>query len=189
MKQDLGFYLKRIDESLDKMANENFKTVGMTLAQAKVLNFLHSKPGKTATQKEMEIFFEVSHPTISGILKRMEQKGLISSKLLHEGRTSKQVTLSAKGEKNYLLAEQQKASSRKILLKGFTKAETDQVEDMLRRIYTNLRAETDKTEETARKKTTAKAAAKTTGKEKTQKRAGAKTAAAKSASSRTKKTK
>lgn len=176
MKQDLGFYLKRIDESLYKMANENFKAVGMTMAQAKVLNFLHSKPGKTATQKEMEIFFEVSHPTISGILKRMEQKGMITTKFLHEGRTSKQVTLAAKGEKNFLLAEQQKNASKKILLKGFTKAETEQLETMLQRLYINLRNEIEKPVDNPQKKTSS---AKTSDKVNTPKKTAAKKPAGK----------
>lgn len=158
MKHGLHFYIKRIDETLDKIASGDLKAAGITMAQARVLEFLRSQPEKTASQKEMETFFCVSHPTISGIVKRMEQSGLVTSTFLRGRRTSKAVTLSKKGEEKYLLAEQNKSSSKKILLKGFTKAETEQLEGMLQKLYANVKGDDEKpAKETAVKGKTGKA--------------------------------
>ena len=85
MKQDLGFYLKRISETLEKLNAAELRENGLTKTQSRVLDFLESRPGKTATQRDMEIFFAVSHPTVTGIVKRMEARGLVSTETKDRG--------------------------------------------------------------------------------------------------------
>ena len=48
------------------------------------MSFIYRKENFTTTQKDLEIFLDVSHPTINGILKRLEEK-----KIHHYGNDKK----------------------------------------------------------------------------------------------------
>ncbi len=138
MKQDLGFYLKRISETLEKLNAVELRENGLTKTQSRVLDFLESRPGKTATQRDMEIFFAVSHPTVTGIVKRMEARGLVSTETKDRGRSSKKVSLTEKGEEMRKQNEKCLSAHRKSLLAGFSKTETAGIEAALKRMYGNL---------------------------------------------------
>lgn len=73
-QKDIGYLIKNINDKLKVKADADLKHSNLTLAQSRVLTFLASQDGQ-ATQKEIEIFLEVSHPTIVGIISRMEQNG------------------------------------------------------------------------------------------------------------------
>ena len=66
------------------------------ISQMYVLKYLRENQNKMVTQKEIEQYLEVSHPTTVGILKRLESKGFIQTEIVKEGRFSKQVVLTEK---------------------------------------------------------------------------------------------
>lgn len=45
------------------------------------MSFIYRKENFTTTQKDLEIFLDVSHPTINGILKRLEEKKFITTEM------------------------------------------------------------------------------------------------------------
>ena len=49
---------------------------GLTITQSRVLGFLAHHQNR-ATQKEIEDFLNVSHPTVVGIINRLEQSGFV----------------------------------------------------------------------------------------------------------------
>ncbi|WP_296090718.1 MarR family transcriptional regulator [uncultured Treponema sp.] len=137
-KNDIGFLLKKIDEKLEKQVNANLNSLGITFAQIRVLIFVHEAENQQTTQKEIETFLEVSHPTTNGIIKRLEEKQLIKTEMtLKNGRMSKNVAITEKGielcskneaDKNLLedkftewLSEDGKNTLRELLLKIYEK--------------------------------------------------------------------
>lgn len=52
------------------------KSHRLTLSQSRIVAFLSEKDG-IATQKELEDVLGVSHPTIVGLISRMEQNGIV----------------------------------------------------------------------------------------------------------------
>jgi DNA-binding MarR family transcriptional regulator len=72
-----GFPIKLISERITKNINQQLKTYGVTLTQMRVLNFMAGRPGCCATQREIEDFLHVTHPTVVGILKIMVRNDLI----------------------------------------------------------------------------------------------------------------
>lgn len=74
--QYAGFLIKQISEKTDKRIIRNFKKYGVTCTQHRTLVFLEKEGGKS-TQKEIETYLEVSHPTVVGILSGLESKGLV----------------------------------------------------------------------------------------------------------------
>ena len=51
------------------------------------MSFIYRKENFTTTQKDLEIFLDVSHPTINGILKRLEEKKFITTEMTKKRRT------------------------------------------------------------------------------------------------------
>lgn len=97
-KNDIGFLFKKIDEKLEKQVNANLTSLGITFAQIRVLIFVHEAENQQTTQKEIETFLEVSHPTTNGIIKRLEEKQLVKTEMtLKNGRMSKNVAITEKG--------------------------------------------------------------------------------------------
>ncbi|MGL6207861.1 MAG: MarR family winged helix-turn-helix transcriptional regulator, partial [Lactobacillus panisapium] len=68
-----------IEKELNNRFAEMFKKYSLTGAQISLLVFLYDSKGRTITQKEIADTFVLSHPTIRGIVKRLEDNNLIST--------------------------------------------------------------------------------------------------------------
>ena len=61
----IGCLLKMITDKIKIQADANLAQHDLTLTQSRVLGYL-ARNGGTATQKEIEGFLQVSHPTVAG---------------------------------------------------------------------------------------------------------------------------
>ena len=96
-KRDIGYLSKNINDKLKAKADADLKHYNLTLAQSRVLTFLHFNGGQ-ATQKEIEVFLDVSHPTVVGIVSRMEQNGHVTSWIDENDKRNKIVKLTGAAE-------------------------------------------------------------------------------------------
>lgn len=71
-----GWLVKRIARRLEQNMNNFLKPYNITIMQSWVLMFL-KQTEKCYTFKELEKQFEVSQPTMAGILARLDQKNMI----------------------------------------------------------------------------------------------------------------
>jgi len=110
VKEILNSYLNRIGPKIkaantliEKQINNNFagmiKEYSLTGAQISLMVFLYDSKGRTITQKEIEDAFVLSHPTIRGIVKRLEDSELIWTSHLKTDQRQIVLTLSNKGFK------------------------------------------------------------------------------------------
>ena len=89
--------IKRASESIERVLNSQLSDDGITLTQYKIMYTLfHRTDDGTATQKEIEDYLSVTHPTAVGLFRRMESKGLIIN-LGREGKSSKTIKLTPMG--------------------------------------------------------------------------------------------
>ena len=86
-KKKTGYLLKIITDVLVRESNHMLKKQDLTWAQSRLIGFL-SRNGGECTQKELESFLEVSHPTVVGIVSRMEQNGFVTCRIDASERTS-----------------------------------------------------------------------------------------------------
>lgn len=133
----IGYLIKVIDDKLKVKANNDLKNHNLTFTQSRVFAFLDSKGG-IATQKEIEDFLEVSHPTVVGIVSRMEQNNHVTTWIDPKNKRNKMVQLTdnAKviGKDMDVIVNRQEES----MLKGLTTEQIKNLEDMLKIIYKNL---------------------------------------------------
>lgn len=71
-----GFLIKQIHDALEKRANNELRSTGLTMMQVSVLLALSDAEGQTLSMKELERHFGIAQSTVVGIVSRLEQKGL-----------------------------------------------------------------------------------------------------------------
>lgn len=78
-ERHLGFYFRCIDRQMDKVMNARLRTLDITPSQFEILACIarNTHNGVNVRQKDLETWFHVSNPTISGIITRLEQKGYV----------------------------------------------------------------------------------------------------------------
>ena len=96
LKNDVGYLIKSINDKLKVRADAELKKYHLTMSQSRVLVYLRSRGGQ-ATQKEIETFLDVAHPTVVGLVSRMEQNGYVTCWPCEDGR-NKYVKLTPQAE-------------------------------------------------------------------------------------------
>lgn len=134
--KDVGYLIKSINDKLKAKADADLKRYELTFTQSRVFAFLHYNGGQ-ATQKEIEVFLNVSHPTVVGIVSRMEQNGYVCC-WRDDDRRNKNVRLTQKAESLGVNMEQHMLENEKQLLAPLTAEEAEQLRQMLSRIYEHL---------------------------------------------------
>ncbi len=95
-KRIFGRLIRRIDWQIDQQFNQVLKEFNLTLSQAEVLRFLSKNENRDIVQKDIEEFFNISNPTVSGILNRLEEKGFVCRYTSSEDTRKKIVKITAK---------------------------------------------------------------------------------------------
>lgn len=133
----VGYLMKGINDKLKVSADNNLKNHNLTLTQSRVLAFLNSRDS-IATQKEIEDFLEVSHPTVVGIVSRMEQNGHVTTWMDPENRRNKMVQLTEQARMIGTDMDSMINAQEEIILKGLTPEQIAELKNMLLVIYKNL---------------------------------------------------
>lgn len=136
-EKDIGYLIKNINDKLKVKADADLKRHNITLSQSRVFAFLNSKGGQ-ATQKEIEIFLEVSHPTVVGIVSRMERNGYVISYIDENDRRNKIVKLTKQAEALRMDMERSMIANEQKILTSFSNEDIKRLREMLLRIYKNL---------------------------------------------------
>jgi|ADurb_H2B_03_Slu_FD_contig_123_136_length_2301_multi_4_in_0_out_2_1 DNA-binding MarR family transcriptional regulator len=134
---DIGFLIKLINESIVKKANQNLKPFDLTLSQARILFYLRDHPETTTSQKDLEEHFEVSHPTIIGILSRLEKKDFIWSEFDRQDKRVKNIFLTDTGLALVSSMDDNKRSNDQQMLKHLTPAQISELQSLLKIVYQN----------------------------------------------------
>lgn len=137
--KDIAFLLKVIQENTERHANQIFKPVDLTSSQVRVLKYLRGRGTERTTQKEIEAYLQVSHPTVVGIVQRLEQKGFVQTEFDETNKRRKYVNLTRKENELY---EQMKSSQNEmenLLTKGMTEQQMSQLRELLQIVYENVK--------------------------------------------------
>ena len=73
----VGFLIKQINNVYEKDLNEKLKGLGITASQCAVLDYLFHTSKDEVSQRDVERHLSLKNPTVTGILKRLDEKGYI----------------------------------------------------------------------------------------------------------------
>lgn len=138
----IGSLIKILSETIDCRANKDFKRFNLTLQQMKILWYLKSREGKAETsQKDIQNYMRVAHPTIVSILKGMEAKEFITTYQSEKDRRMKIVQLTGKEDCIFRELEKGREQMEAQLLKGIAPEEQKKLAGYLKLLYENIREE------------------------------------------------
>ena len=130
-------YLTMANQMLiQKRLLEQLRDTGLTLGQPKVLDFLKDHDG--ASQKEIAAGCLIEAGSLTSILNRMEEKGLIERKMLNGNRRTFHIFMTEKGKENQKKVEQAFQKIEETAKEGISEEELEQFMEIYHRIYRNL---------------------------------------------------
>lgn len=134
---DSFHYLSMINHmTVQKKLMEQLADTGLTLGQPKVLDYLKDHDG--ASQKEIAAGCLIEAGSLTSILNRMEEKGLIERKMLNGNRRTFHIFMTESGKKNQKLVAEAFKKIEKTALNGISEEEQKLFMDIFCRIYRNL---------------------------------------------------
>lgn len=140
---DCGLLIKNIDHSLARKANESLSDDDITFSQLRFIAYINETEGKKASMKEMERYYNVTQPTVAGIMKRLERKGLVMMTTDPKDRRAKAVYLTDAGYEILERQEKFRQGIQEILLSPLSPQERELFMDMLERIWENIKDDAD----------------------------------------------
>ena len=137
MTEDIMYLIKTIAEKTSAAADMDLRRHGLTFSQFRVLGFLDDRGG-TATQRDIQRHLEVSHPTVVGLVTRLEKNGFVAAFTDESDRRNKIVRMTRKALRlgDELDAERENASAQ--LMRGLSKDERSELYRLLTVLSRNL---------------------------------------------------
>lgn len=134
---DFGPVIKQISEMMDSGLDNSLRNTGLTSMQARMLIALDMADGGSMTQRELEDLFMVSHPTVVGLVRRMQSKGLVT---LSEqtGNRSKDVTLTEEGRRTAHEIDGTIRWTEATIVRGLDASEQEELRRLLLKVHSNL---------------------------------------------------
>ena len=135
--KDSFHYLSMANHTMiQKHLMEQLKDTGLTLGQPKVLDYLKDHDG--ASQKEIAAGCLIEAGSLTSILNRMEEKGLIERKMLNGNRRTFHIFMTESGKKNQKLVEETFEKIEETALNNISEEEQKVFMEIFHRIYRNL---------------------------------------------------
>jgi DNA-binding MarR family transcriptional regulator len=139
-KETLGLIFRRISHAAKKDTDNNLKRLNLTMSQGLVLEYLNNTK-EELTQKAIEQHFNLQHPTVSGILKRLEKNGFITTSVNKTDRRVKDICLTEKAIQIEEIARQDKKLMEETFVKGMTGEEIETLRMLLKKVLNNMTVE------------------------------------------------
>ena len=133
----MGHYFKVIQIRMEHFMNQQLQALDLTASQGQIIGYLtHAKEPPCA--RDLEEFFRLSHPTVSGLLSRMESKGFVEIRPDERDKRIKRIYLLEKGLACSRQIAQSIEENETRMIRGFSEEEAEQFLSLLRRAIDNM---------------------------------------------------
>ena len=136
MDDTLHYLIMANQMLVQKALLEQLKNTGLTIGQPKILDYLKEHDGSNQKEIARACFLEAGSLTI--ILNKMEEKGLIERRILNGNRRSFHIFLTEEGKKKQQLVADAFLEIEKKALSNISEKEYEQLISVYPKIYSNL---------------------------------------------------
>ena len=136
-KCSYSLLFKQLSIAFENNLQREAAQYGLTAAQANILIFL-SKVDHQVNQRELESYFHLSNPTVTGLMKRMEAKGFIRREVSREDGRAKYIILTEKAMEISSEVQQNMAQMEQKVVQGMAEAEQEQFHALLLQALKNI---------------------------------------------------
>lgn len=137
-RMPLGFMFKQINNVYEKEFNNQLRTIGITASQCAVLDYLFVSSKEEVNQRDIEKALSLRNPTVTGLLKRLDEKGYILSVPSNKDKRCKNIYLTEKAYDIRRRMDMDRKKLDKMLTIGMNKKEIAALEKMLGRVLYNI---------------------------------------------------
>ena len=137
MQPHYGHLVRILHWCTDQVMTSALEAQELTAAQGHIMGYL-SRQEQTPCPRDIEEAFHLSHPTVSGLLSRLEQKGFIQLYTDPNDRRCKRVYVLPKGHQCTEMMHQTIRNNEEQLVQGFTEEEKALFEQLLTRAIDNM---------------------------------------------------
>ena len=141
MDDTLHYLIMANQMLVQKALLEQLKNTGLTIGQPKILDYLKEHEGSNQKEIARACFLEAGSLTI--ILNKMEEKGLIERRILNGNRRSFHIFLTEEGKKKQQLVADVFLEIEKKALSNISEKEYEQFISVYQKIYSNLQSKTN----------------------------------------------
>ena len=130
-----GWFIKGIDNALEKEANQNLQALNLTMQQNRVLILLAHAQERTLSLKALEEHFGAAQSTVAGLVSRLEKKGLVEAVTSPADRRIKLARLTVEGVRLHAQSRQMLVDSEARLTANLSPEEREIFLSCLRKVY------------------------------------------------------
>ena len=137
MKHHYGPQIKLLHHAIDQTITTALANMDLTATQGRIMGYVYRQPAPPCP-RDIEEAFHLSHPTVSGLLSRLEKKGFVE--LLPDAidRRCKRIHILPKGQACIESMHQTIMNNERQLVNGFSDHEQAQFYALLSRAITNM---------------------------------------------------
>lgn len=137
MSPHFGRLARTLHRCTDQVMNAELEKMDLTAAQGHIMGYLaHTK--HPPCPRDIEEEFHLSHPTVSGLLSRLEQKDFIRLETDPEDRRVKRIYVQPKGEECHDRMHRVILANELRMVQGFTQEEKEAFALLLSRAIENM---------------------------------------------------
>lgn len=137
MHNHFGHYFRVLHWSTDQIMTESLSKIGLTSAQGHMMGFL-LRQSAPPCPRDVEEALRLSHPTVSGILSRLEEKGFLEIRPDPADRRCKRIYVLPQGREFASLMHQNIQTIEARIVDGFSEEEQQQFIQFLNRAIANM---------------------------------------------------
>ena len=137
LKKHFGQQIRILHWCADQAITNALASIELTAAQGRIMAFLAHRE-EPPCSRDIEEAFHLSHPTVSGLLGRLEKKGFLEFRSDPEDRRCKRIYISDRGHQCHALMHQTIEATEENMVIGFTQEEREQFSLLLERAIANM---------------------------------------------------
>ena len=137
MPKHYGHRLRILHWCTDQTVTNALAEMELTSAQGRILGFLAVRK-EAPCAKDIEEVFHLSHPTVSGLLSRLEKKGFVEFRPDAQDHRCKRIYILPKGQQCNISMYETICANEARLVEGFSDAEKEQFSAFLDRAIANM---------------------------------------------------
>ncbi len=137
LKKYYGHMIRILHWCTDQAMTSSLEKMDLTAAQGHLMGYL-SRQARPPCPRDVEDAFQLSHPTVSGLLSRLEQKGFLQLLPDPDDRRCKRIHVRPRGLECQQTMHQTIAATEERMVQDFTPEEKEQFARLLQRAITNM---------------------------------------------------
>lgn len=137
LEKHYGRLIRVLHWCTDQTMSDTLAQMDLTAAQGHIVGYL-SHQSQPPCARDIAEAFQLSNPTVSGLLSRLERKGFIEFRTDPRDRRSRRIYLLPKGLECHKRIEETILANEQRLVQGFTAQERQQFMELLDRAIHNM---------------------------------------------------